>query len=95
MRQAITLSTGRDYAAVRLASGIGRRPLAAILGVNYDTLARWEMSNAPVAPDRAERWRKALSDARAQREADLAAAGFSLADLARGAILAGQLATKV
>jgi transcriptional regulator with XRE-family HTH domain len=92
MRRALTLSTGRDFAAVRLASGIGRRPLATLLGVTFDTLARWETSQLPVESERATRWRNALVEARKGREKELAAMGFTFADLTRGAQLCGLLA---
>jgi transcriptional regulator with XRE-family HTH domain len=87
--------TGRDLARLRLALGLSLNQVAAAMGTTHHSVQRWEQSVAPIPPERATRWRKALADLAAQRSVILADQGFGPRDLPRDlrraiATLAGQ-----
>lgn len=84
--------TGRTYALMRLAAGVSLRAVAAALGVAPETLRHWEIGRAPLPADRAAAWSQAIAHVLAARERELARAGFTRRDLARGRALVARLA---
>ena len=63
--------------------GLSLSQVGSAMGVSHHSIQRWELTQAPIASERAQCWDDALAALAAHRALSLAGQGFSKQDLPR------------